>query len=121
MGQKTIKKSDTDSEHKRLFNTVFKLIRFSKKIIVVSIICVITYTIVDIIISFPNISDVLTSEFFGFFKVEGGTLGAIKIFETVVSAINNKYNSQNADYADDVNIGDSTLTDMELDDNHHAE
>lgn len=68
---------------------VKKVLRFAKKVLLFSFISVGIFTVITIILhnTAVGIPDTLITEFFGYFKVEGGILGLIKITETIVDKI----------------------------------
>lgn len=68
---------------------VKKVLRFAKKVLLFSFISVGVFTVVIIIlhITTGSVPDTLITEFFGYFKVEGGVLGLIKITETIVDKV----------------------------------
>jgi len=70
-----------------VLNIVLKLVRFSKKIIIVSISSVIGFAIAVLIITYPYPPDILISKFIEFFEAESGVLGVIKVVETIVEKI----------------------------------
>ena len=63
-----------------------KVLRFSKKVIICSFICVAVFTVVmTVVVVVGNRDpDTLITEFFGYFKIEGGILGMLKAVETVM-------------------------------------
>ena len=59
--------------------------RFSKKIIIVMFVTMIVFTVTMIVTfwKFQAIPDTLIEPFFGFFGIEGGALGIIKVSENI--------------------------------------
>lgn len=68
---------------------VKKILRFSKKCLLYSFIAVGLFTVATIILhnTAVGVPDTLITEFIGFFKIEGGILGGIKITETIMDKI----------------------------------
>ena len=68
---------------------VKKVLRFAKKVLLFSFISVGVFTVITIILhnTAVGVPDTLITEFFGYFKVEGGILGVIKITETIVDKV----------------------------------
>ena len=68
---------------------VKKILRFSKKCLLYSFIAVGLFTVATIILhnTAVGVPDTLITEFIGFFKIEGGILGGIKITETITDKI----------------------------------
>lgn len=62
-----------------------KKMKFSKKIIILMFVTMITFTITMIVTfwRFQSIPDALIEPFFAFFGVEGGALGIIKVSEVI--------------------------------------
>ena len=79
------------------------IIRFSKKVVITMLISVMVFTITMIVIYLikGSVPDTLITEFFGFFKVEGGALSVIKAVETgydfVMRVRNKKLTRQSTD------------------------
>jgi len=71
---------------------VLKALRFSKKIVIFMFAQVIIFTVVMILIYLDRgaIPDTLVTEFFGFFRMEGGALGIIKVAETSIDIAKGK-------------------------------
>ena len=63
--------------------------KFSKKIIILMFATMIAFTITMIVTfwRFQAVPDMLIEPFFGFFGIEGGALGIIKVAETVSEKI----------------------------------
>jgi hypothetical protein len=63
--------------------------RFSKKIIILMFVSMIVFTITMIVTfwKFGAIPDALIEPFFGFFGIEGGALGIIKVSEVVAEKL----------------------------------
>lgn len=66
--------------------------RFSKAIVITMFISAGLFTVAMIVTHYltGSVPDVLVTEFFGFFKVEGGALGIIKVAETIIEKWSNK-------------------------------
>ena len=66
--------------------------RFSKKVIVLMFVAMIAFTVTMIITfwHFQAVPDSLIEPFFGFFGIEGGMLGIIKVAETFMEKKNEK-------------------------------
>lgn len=65
------------------------VIRFSKIVVISMLLSAGIFTITMIVTFFVTggVPDTLITEFFGFFKVEGGALGIIKVAETIQEAM----------------------------------
>ena len=63
--------------------------KFSKKIIILMFATMILFTAVMIVTfwRYQSVPDALIEPFFGFFGIEGGALGIIKVSETVAEKI----------------------------------
>lgn len=66
-----------------------KKMKFSKKIIIVMFATMILFTITMIVTfwRFQAVPDMLIEPFFGFFGIEGGALGIIKVSEVVAEKL----------------------------------
>ena len=66
--------------------------KFSKKIIILMFATMILFTAVMIVTfwRYQSVPDALIEPFFGFFGIEGGALGIIKVAETVAEKIDLK-------------------------------
>lgn len=66
-------------------NNSEKAVKFSKKIIILMFVsmAVFTVTMTVIYLLTGGVPDTLITEFFNFFRLEGGALGIIKVAETV--------------------------------------
>lgn len=66
--------------------------RFSKKIIILMFATMILFTVTMIVTfwRYQSVPDALIEPFFGFFGIEGGALGIIKVAETVAEKIDLK-------------------------------
>lgn len=69
---------------------MLKAIKFSKKIIITMFVSTAVFTTVMIVLYLitGGVPDTLIVEFFGFFKLEGGALGIIKVAETIIENVN---------------------------------
>ena len=69
-----------------------KVLRFSKAVVITMLVSAGLFTITMIATHYltGSVPDVLITEFFGFFKVEGGALGIIKVAETIIEKWSNK-------------------------------
>lgn len=83
----------TETEPLKKTDELKKVLRFSKKIVLIMFIGAGIFTVVMIITYFiiGSVPDTLITEFFGFFKLEGGALGIIKVSETAIEIINNLF------------------------------
>lgn len=63
--------------------------KFSKKIIILMFVTMIIFTITMIVTfhRFQAVPDMLIEHFFGFFGIEGGALGIIRVSETVAEKL----------------------------------
>lgn len=63
--------------------------KFSKKIIILMFATMILFTITMIVTfwKFQSVPDMLIEPFFGFFGIEGGALGIIKVSETIAEKV----------------------------------
>ena len=63
--------------------------KFSKKIIILMFATMITFTVTMIVTfwKFQAVPDMLIEPFFGFFGIEGGALGVIKVAEVMAEKI----------------------------------
>lgn len=70
--------------------------KFSKKIIIVMFATMIVFTITMIVTfwRFQSIPDALIDPFFGFFGIEGGALGIIKVSEVIAEKLEIKKGSK---------------------------
>lgn len=70
--------------------------RFSKKIIILMFITMITFTVTMIVTYWfkDGVPDSLIEPFFAFFGIEGGALGIIKVAETVADKFEKKGNKK---------------------------
>lgn len=70
--------------------------KFSKKIIILMFATMIIFTITMIVTfwRFQSIPDALIDPFFGFFGIEGGALGIIKVSEVVAEKLEIKKGSK---------------------------
>ncbi|MEG1990688.1 MAG: hypothetical protein RR351_01255 [Christensenella sp.] len=86
--------------------TAIRALRFSKKVVIFVITIVIIFALAVFVsncISGQS-QDTLITELIGFFKVEGGTLGLIKVAETIVALFREIRNGNgNEDNNDDGN------------------
>lgn len=64
-------------------------VKFSKKIIILMFVSMAVFTVImtAIYILTGGVPDTLISEFFNFFRLEGGALGIIKVAETISERI----------------------------------
>lgn len=71
--------------------------KFSKKIIILMFVTMILFTITMIVTfwKFQAVPDMLIEPFFGFFGIEGGALGIIKVSETIVEKVELKRGKRN--------------------------
>lgn len=62
-----------------------KKMKFSKKVVILMFITMILFTITMIVTfwRFQTVPDALIEPFFGFFGIEGGALGVIKVSEVI--------------------------------------
>lgn len=72
-------------------------LKFSKKIIILMLITVLLFTITMIVTfwRFGAVPDALIEPFFGFFGIEGGALGIIKVSEVIAEKIEVKRGKRN--------------------------
>lgn len=70
--------------------------KFSKKIIILMFVTMIAFTITMIVTfwKFQAVPDMLIEPFFGFFGIEGGALGIIKVSEVVAEKFEMKKGSK---------------------------
>lgn len=70
--------------------------KFSKKIIILMFVTMIAFTVTMIVTfwKFQAVPDMLIEPFFGFFGIEGGALGIIKVSEVVAEKIEMKKGSK---------------------------
>lgn len=73
----------------RVRNAFGSALKFSKKIIIVMFLssAVFTAIMIAVYLITGGVPDTLVSEFFNFFKLEGGALGIIKVAEKVISKV----------------------------------
>lgn len=66
--------------------------KFSKKIIILMFVTMIIFTVTMIVTfwNFQTVPDMLIEQFFGFFGIEGGALGIIKVSEVVAEKWDSK-------------------------------
>lgn len=66
--------------------------KFSKKIIILMFITMILFTITMVVTfwRFQSVPDALIEPFFGFFGIEGGALGVIKVSEVIATKFETK-------------------------------
>ena len=71
--------------------------KFSKKIIILMFATMILFTITMIVTfwKYQSIPDALIEPFFGFFGIEGGALGIIKVSENIMEKIELKRGEKN--------------------------
>jgi len=69
------------------------MLRFSKKVIIFSFVSVVLFTAAMTVIIACGGGDpnVLITEFFSYFKIEGGILGLLKFVETIIDLLDKKY------------------------------
>lgn len=76
-------------------------LRFSKKVVITMLVSVGVFTVTMIITYFVtgDVPNTLITEFFGFFKLEGGALGLISVAKALYNFLINKKakNKNNAD------------------------
>jgi|GEM_PF-6052729 hypothetical protein len=89
------KKSDKTPKSHPNNRALLKVIRFSKKVVIFSIFSVVVFTIVMtiVIITGNRDPDTLITEFFSYFKIEGGILGTLKAVETVIGTFGSRSGS----------------------------
>lgn len=77
-------------------------LRFSKKIIILSVGSVLVFTVAMSVmyVYTGSVPDTLITEFIGFFRLEGGTLGLIKVAETIVKIFTKTEDSGDTDELD---------------------
>lgn len=75
---------------------IIKALRFSKIVVILMLASVFAFTVGMILIFIfkDSVPDTLITEFFGFFKIEGGITGIIKIAETIIETIMNIFNKK---------------------------
>ena len=64
-------------------------LRFSKKVVIILLVSVAVFTVTMIVTYYTtgSVPDTLVTEFFGFFKIEGGILGVLKAVETFIDIV----------------------------------
>lgn len=81
------------SARRQQLRELIGMLRFSKKAVIFSYICVVLFTAVmtAMIILGGRDPDILITEFFSYFKIEGGILGILKFTETVIELIDRRF------------------------------
>lgn len=100
MDEKNIDKTDVQDAG------IKKAMRFSKKVVVLMLISVLIFTLgmVAIYLFTGAIPDTLVTEFYSFFKIEGGVLGIISVGKKLTEWLSNKTEKRKRRDCDDLYI-----------------